>query len=39
MSKVLFIVHDLHQEDNHFPLGIAYLTAVLEREGHHVDVI
>jgi radical SAM superfamily enzyme YgiQ (UPF0313 family) len=39
MARVLFIVHDLYQDDNHFPLGIAYLAAVLEKEGHEVEVI
>ena len=39
MAKVLFIVHDLHQQDNHFPVGIGYLSAVLEKEGHDVRVV
>lgn len=36
--KVLFIVHDVYQEDNNFPLGIAYLAAVLKKEGVEVKV-
>ena len=39
MAKVLFIVHDLYQSDNHFPVGIGYLASVLEKEGHDVKVI
>lgn len=37
-GKVLFIVHDVYQEDNDFPLGIAYLAAVLKRAGAEVKV-
>lgn len=37
-GNVLFIIHDLYQEDNHFPLGIGYMAAVLKREGVDVDV-
>jgi len=36
-GKVLFIVHDLYQEDNHFPMGPAYLAAVLKRAGFEVE--
>src|SRR3989338_5000597 len=36
-NKVLFIVHDLYQEDNHFPLGPAYLAAALNRQGARVE--
>ncbi len=36
-DKVLFIVHDVYQEDNHFPLGPAYLAAVLEKKGASVE--
>ena len=36
-NRVLFIVHDLYQEDNHFPLGPAYLAAVLNKEGAYVE--
>ncbi|MBI2062318.1 MAG: B12-binding domain-containing radical SAM protein, partial [Candidatus Yanofskybacteria bacterium] len=37
-GKVLFIVHDVYQEDNDFPLGIGYLAAVLKKEGAEVKV-
>ncbi|MBW1853489.1 MAG: B12-binding domain-containing radical SAM protein [Deltaproteobacteria bacterium] len=37
-GKVLFIVHDLYQEDNHLPLGIAYMGAVLKKQGVEVEV-
>jgi len=37
-GKVLLIVHDMHQEDNQFPLGIAYLAAVLKKEGVDVKI-
>ena len=37
-GKVLFIIHDIYQEDNHFPLGIAYMAAILKREGVEVEV-
>jgi len=37
-GNVLFIIHDLYQEDNHFPLGIGYMAAILKREGVTVDV-
>jgi radical SAM superfamily enzyme YgiQ (UPF0313 family) len=36
MSKVLFIIHDNSQEDNRFPLGVAYLAAMLRKDG--IDV-
>ena len=32
-NKVLFIIHDLYQDDNRFPLGPAYLAAVLNKNG------
>lgn len=35
--RVLFIIHDLHQEDNQFLLGPAYLAAVLDKEGAYVE--
>jgi anaerobic magnesium-protoporphyrin IX monomethyl ester cyclase len=41
MSKngnVLFIIHDLYQDDNHFPLGIGYLAAVLRKKDVDVEV-
>ena len=37
-GKVLFIVHDLYQDDNHFPLGIGYMAAVLKQEGFEVSI-
>ncbi len=37
-GKVLFIVHDVYQEDNDFPLGIGYLAAVLKKEGVEVKI-
>ena len=30
-GKVLFIIHDLYQEDNYFPLGLGYMAAVLKK--------
>jgi len=36
--SVLFIVHDLYQEDNPFPLNIGYLSAVLKKQGFKVDI-
>ena len=37
-GKVLFIIHDVYQEDNDFPLGIGYLAAVLKKAGAEVKV-
>ena len=37
-GRVLFIIHDLYQDDNHFPLGIGYLAAVLKKNNVTVDV-
>ena len=37
-GKVLFIVHDVHQDDNHFPSGIGYMAAALKQEGYEVSV-
>lgn len=37
--KVLFIVHDLYQEDNHFPVGIAYLASVARINNYVVRVL
>lgn len=37
--KVLFIIHDVYQEDNHFPLGIAYLAAILKKNNVEVEVL
>lgn len=36
--SVLFIVHDLYQEDNHFPLNIGYLSAILMQRGIKVKI-
>lgn len=38
MGKVLFIIHDLYQDFNFFPLGIAYLAAMLKRANADVDI-
>jgi len=38
-KKVLFIVHDLFQSDNHFPVGIGYLAAVLQKNDVDVKVL
>ncbi|MFA5878124.1 MAG: radical SAM protein [Candidatus Staskawiczbacteria bacterium] len=37
-KKVLFIIHDFYQDDNYFPLGIAYLSAVLKKQGVEVKI-
>ena len=37
-GKVLFVIHDLYQDDVHFPLGIAYLASALLRAGATVDI-
>ena len=34
----LFIIHDVYQDDNLFPLGVGYLAAMLEKQGYSVDV-
>jgi len=36
--KVLFIVHDVYQEDNDFPIGIGYMAAILKKEGVEVKI-
>jgi radical SAM superfamily enzyme YgiQ (UPF0313 family) len=38
MKNVLFIVHDLYQDDNEFPLGIGYLASALQKRGHNVTI-
>lgn len=38
MSKVLLIVHDVYQDDNEFPLGVAYIAAALQGAGVDVSV-
>lgn len=37
-GRVLFIVHDVYQDDNEFPLGVGYLSAVLKKYGADVTV-
>ena len=37
-GKVLFIIHDVYQEDNDFPSGVGYLAAVLKKEGVEVKI-
>lgn len=37
-GKVLFIIHDVYQEDNEFPLGVGYLAAVLKKYGADVTI-
>ncbi len=37
-SRILFIIHDVYQDANVFPLGIGYLASVLRNEGHIVEV-
>lgn len=36
-GKALFIIHDVYQDDNTFPLGPAYLAACLKEAGHEVE--
>lgn len=37
-GKVLFVIYDVYQKDNHFPVGIGYLAAVLKKEGVDVQI-
>ncbi len=37
-GKVMFIIHDVYQDDNEFPLGVGYLTAVLQKQKAEVKV-
>jgi len=37
MGRVLFVNPDLHQEDNHFPLGYGYMAAMLRQDGADVS--
>jgi len=37
-GRVLFISHDIYQEDNHFPLGVGYLASVLRQNDMDVEV-
>ena len=36
--RILFIVYDNASYISSFPIGVAMLTAVLEKAGHHVDI-
>ena len=36
--RVLFVVYDNESYINEFPIGIAYLVAILEEHGHTVDI-
>ena len=37
-SKILFIIHDVYQDDNFFPAGIGYLSSVLMEAGCDVEI-
>lgn len=37
-AKVLFVIHDVYQDDNDFPLGPAYLASVLLKRGVDVEI-
>ncbi len=37
-GKVLLIVHDIYQDDNEFPSGVAYLAAMLKKEKVNVKI-
>lgn len=37
-GKVLFIIHDVYQDDNEFPLGVGYLAAALQKSGAEVSI-
>jgi len=37
-GKILFVVPDIYQDDNYFPLGPAYLASVLRLSGHEVRI-
>ncbi|MFH1753931.1 MAG: cobalamin-dependent protein, partial [Candidatus Omnitrophota bacterium] len=37
-GKVLFIIHDVYQDDNDFPAGPAYIASFLTREGVDVSI-
>jgi len=38
MRKALFIVHDVYQNDNEFPLCYAYLSSILRENGYDVNI-
>lgn len=35
-GRILFVIHDVYQDDNEFPLGPAYLAAILRLSGYEV---
>lgn len=37
VGKALFIIHDVYQDDNTFPLGPAYLAACLQKAGYEIE--
>ena len=37
-GRCLFIIHDLYQSDIYFPLGVGYLSAVLQQAGAEVGI-
>jgi len=37
-GKVLFIIHDVYQDDNYLPIGVGYLIAILKQAGVEVKV-
>ncbi len=37
-GRVLFIIHDVYQDDNHFPSGVGYMGAILKEQGTDVKV-
>ena len=37
-KKILFIIHDLHQSDVEFPLGIGYMASVLKGQNYDVNI-
>lgn len=38
VPRILFVIHDVYQEDNFFPSGIGYLAAIARDKGCSVDV-
>ncbi len=37
-GRVLFIIHDVYQDDNYFPFGPGYMAAVLKKSGAEVYI-